>query len=128
MLRYALIGTATKPYKSVNPMPQTCRKDVDHLQRTAFRHRPGGRSFRMRGAMMKFKQTGKPGWQRLKSAALLGLAALALSGCVVYPSSGYGYGGGYYAAPAYYAPPVVVGVGGGWGWGRGCCWGRGGWR
>jgi hypothetical protein len=37
MLRYALIGTATKPYKSVNPMPQTCRKDVDDLQRTAFR-------------------------------------------------------------------------------------------
>jgi hypothetical protein len=80
----------------------------------------------MRGAMMKFKQTGRPGW--LKSAALLGLTALALSGCLVYPSSGYGGGGGYYAAPAYYAPPVVVGVGGGWGWGRGCCWGRGGWR
>ncbi len=65
--------------------------------------------------------------RRLKLAVVLG-AGLALSGCVVYPSSPYG--GGYYAAPAVYAAPVVVGGGWGWGWHGGCCWGgwRGGWR
>jgi hypothetical protein len=80
----------------------------------------------MNGAMMKFRkpsETMMP--RRLKVAALLAVIGIALSGCVVYPSS-YGYGYGGYAAPAYYAPPVVVGVGGGWGWGGG--WGRGGWR
>jgi hypothetical protein len=49
------------------------------------------------------------------------LSALALGGCVVAPSNGYGY----YAAPG----PVVVApapVYGGWGWRGG--WGYGHWR
>jgi hypothetical protein len=69
----------------------------------------------------------------------LGIVAIALSGCVAYPSSQYGYGYGnygYYNQPSYYAPPVYVPppafsgsivLGGGWGG-----WGddddRGGWR
>ncbi len=80
----------------------------------------------MRGSMVNFMKILADGpAHRLRAAVVFGALGLALSGCVVYPSSyGYGYGGGYYSAPAYYAPPVVVGVGGGWGWGRG--WG-GGW-
>jgi hypothetical protein len=59
----------------------------------------------------------------VKTALALGVLAVSLAGCVVYPSNGY-YGGGggygYYApAPAYYAPPVAFdfdfGRGGGWG-------------
>ena len=77
----------------------------------------------MRGAMVKFVKAFEPARsRRLQTAVLLGAMGLALSGCVVYPSNGYGYGGGYYA-PGYVASPVVVGVGGGWGWGGG--WGRG---
>ena len=77
----------------------------------------------MREAMMKTEQgktpSGAGGWRAL---ALLAAAGLALSGCVVYPSSyGYGYGnGGYYAAPAVVAAPVIIG--GGWGWGGGRRW------
>ncbi len=93
-----------------------------------------------------------------KRAKLAGIAALAiglsggLSGCVAYPTSGYGYGTGYdyggysgyygapvYAPPVYVAPPVVSGsfiFGGGWGggwdhdrggWGGGWDHDRGGW-
>lgn len=65
-------------------------------------------------------------------APVCGIAGLlALSGCVAYPAGygGYGYGGGYYAAPA---AEVVVPVGpiygGGWGGWRGGGWGRGGGR
>jgi len=54
------------------------------------------------------------------AVAALALAGVSLAGCVVYPA-GYGYGGGYYAAPAYYAPPPVSFgfgyYGGGWGGG-----------
>jgi hypothetical protein len=60
----------------------------------------------------------------------LTLSAAALSGCVYYPSYGYGGYGGY--GYGYAAPPVVVapgpfifgGYGGGWRGG----YGRGGWR
>jgi hypothetical protein len=58
---------------------------------------------------------------RLKAVVALGILAVSLAGCVVYPSGGY-YGGGGYAyapPPAYYAPPVAFdfdfGRGGGWG-------------
>jgi hypothetical protein len=57
--------------------------------------------------------------RRLRATAALGILAISLAGCVVYPS---GYGGGYYAAPV--VAPVVVGGGWGWGWRGG--WGR--WR
>jgi hypothetical protein len=57
--------------------------------------------------------------RHLRAAAALGILAISLAGCVVYPDRGYG--GGYYAAPV--VVPTVV-VGGGWGWGGG--WGR--WR
>lgn len=56
----------------------------------------------------------------------LALTGAALSGCVYYPDGGYGYGGGYYGAPAYVAPPVVVG--GWWGWGDDDDGGRRHWR
>jgi hypothetical protein len=47
----------------------------------------------------------------------LTLAGLSLTGCVVYPHAGYGYGySSYYYEPAYVAPPPVVVFGGGWGW------------
>jgi hypothetical protein len=39
-----------------------------------------------------------------KTAMVVGVMALSLAGCVVYP--GGGYGGGYGYAP-YYAPPPV---------------------
>jgi hypothetical protein len=61
--------------------------------------------------------------RRLRAAAALGILAVTLAGCVVYPDQGYGYGYG----PAYYAGPVVaptVVFRGGYGWGGG--WGR--WR
>ncbi|WP_297490286.1 hypothetical protein [Acidocella sp.] len=52
----------------------------------------------------------------LGAVAALALIAVALSGCVYYPSHGYAARGGYYApAPVIVAPPVVVG--GWWGWG-----------
>jgi len=54
---------------------------------------------------------------RLKAALALGALAVMLSGCVVYPSNGYG-GYAYAPAPAYYAPPVVLGFGFGGGWGH----------
>jgi hypothetical protein len=66
--------------------------------------------------------------RRFGAVAALALTAAALSGCVYYPGNyAYGYGPGYYAAPA----PVVVApvaVGGWWGWGGG--WHGGGryWR
>jgi hypothetical protein len=63
------------------------------------------------------------GARRLRAAVVLGVLAVSLAGCVVYPDNGYGYGPGYYAAPVV-APSVVIG--GGWGWGGG--WGRGRWR
>mgnify|MGYP006274728005 FL=1 len=54
---------------------------------------------------------------RFRSLRFLALALLplGLGGCVVYDQPSYGYGGGYYAAPApvYVAPTVAVG---GW-WG-----------
>jgi hypothetical protein len=73
----------------------------------------------MRVTAMKFRK------RSLGLAAAIGIAALSLTGCVVYPDN-YGYGGGYYA-PAYVAPPPVYGsviIGGGWGGG----WHGGGWR
>jgi hypothetical protein len=59
---------------------------------------------------------------RFGTVLALGLTAVSLAGCVVYPSNGY-YGGGYgyaYAAPppVYYAPPVAFDFDfgrGGWG-------------
>ncbi len=59
--------------------------------------------------------------RRLRAAAALGVLAVSLAGCVVYPDGGYGYRPAYYATPVL-APTVVVR--GGWGWGGG--WGR--WR
>lgn len=53
----------------------------------------------------------------VKAFAALGLLAATLSGCVVYPNSGY-YGGGYGYAPSYYAPPVALNFGFGGGFGR----------
>jgi len=60
--------------------------------------------------MQRFKR-------RLGLVAVLGLAGLSLAGCVYYPSSGYAYAPGYYAAPAYVAPAPVYGSVwiGGWG-------------
>jgi hypothetical protein len=58
---------------------------------------------------------------RARALAALGVLAVSLAGCVVYPDGGYGYRSGYYAAPVV-APTVVVRSG--WGWGGG--WGR--WR
>jgi hypothetical protein len=52
--------------------------------------------------------------RRLRAAVGLGILAVSLAGCVVYPDRGYGYGGGYYAAPV--VAPVIVGGGWGWGW------------
>jgi hypothetical protein len=56
---------------------------------------------------------------RLPAVLALGVLAVSLAGCVVYPNNGY-YGGGYAYAPpppAYYAPPVAFDFdfGGGWG-------------
>jgi hypothetical protein len=63
----------------------------------------------------------------LRGFLLLGLAALGLSACAVYPAGGgYGprYGGGWRAAPpAYaYAAPARPHWGHGGGWGHG--WGH----
>jgi hypothetical protein len=85
----------------------------------------------MSGSMMKFMKASKPGLGnglggapvgkrsgRLKAVVMLVVVGLSLTGCVVYPAGGYGYGygGGYYAAPAYYAPLVALNFG--WGGGR----------
>ena len=52
--------------------------------------------------------------RRLVRGAIVLGCAIALGGCVYYPSGYYGYGYG----PAYYGPPVVVGgwYGGGGGY------------
>ena len=79
----------------------------------------------MHGAIVKLmKASPIRRGKRLMAAIALTVMTVGLSGCVVYPSNGYGYAGGYYAAPAYVAPTVVVRGGGGWGggWGRGCYW------
>jgi hypothetical protein len=77
----------------------------------------------MHGAVMKFmKASPIRGGKRMTAAIALTVTTMMLSGCVVYPSNGYGYAGGYYAAPAVVAPTVVVRGGWGGGWGRGCCW------
>jgi hypothetical protein len=43
----------------------------------------------------------------LKAALVIGVMALSLAGCVVYPGGGYNGGYGYGYAPGYYAPPPV---------------------
>ena len=68
----------------------------------------------MRGSMVNFMKILAHGpAHRLRAAVVFGALGLALSGCVVYPSSyGYGYGRRLlFPHRAYYAPPVVVGVG-----------------
>jgi hypothetical protein len=65
---------------------------------------------------MQASKNVKARWQ---SALALGVLAVSLAGCVVYPNNGY-YGGGYAYAPpppVYYAPPVAFdfAFGGGWG-------------
>jgi hypothetical protein len=59
--------------------------------------------------------------RRFGAVAALALAAAGLSGCVYYPSNyAYGYGSGYYAAPAPVVVQPSVVVGGWWGgWGGG---------
>jgi hypothetical protein len=104
-------------------------------QMLQFRRRPAPSPPQERRHIWPMK--GKMGEMRkplriLATAAVLGIAAIALSGCVTYPSS-YGYGypsygyNDYYAPPVYVAPPVVSGsimLGGGW-WGGG--WGHRDW-
>jgi hypothetical protein len=52
---------------------------------------------------------------------LAGVALATLSGCIVAPARGYGYGdggGGYYQAPpgVVYVAPTYASPGPGWGW------------
>ncbi|HQT63424.1 MAG: hypothetical protein B7Z75_10885 [Acidocella sp. 20-57-95] len=64
------------------------------------------------------KQTAARVPMRAKAWLAMGILAVTLAGCVVYPNGGYG--GAYYApAPTYYAPPVVFGFGFGGGEGEG---------
>lgn len=60
----------------------------------------------------------------ISMVAALSFIGLSLSGCVVYPSGGYGYSSGYgssYYEPAYVPPPVYgdVVIGGFFGGGHG---------